>query len=71
MNRTDPLLVALRREQDHARLRLGHTQLDPALFLIERLIGDDGEAEFLRVEIQRPVLIGHRDTDELDLFDHD
>jgi hypothetical protein len=40
------------------------------LLIIERLIGDDGEPKFLRVKIQRPVLIGDGNADEFDLFDH-
>ena len=52
------------------RLRLRHAQLDPALFLIERLVGDDREPEFLGVKIQRPILVGHRNADEFDLLDH-
>ena len=52
------------------RLGFRYPQLDPALFLIERLIGDDGESEFLRVKIECPILVGHRDANELDLLDH-
>jgi hypothetical protein len=40
------------------------------LFLIEWLIRDDGEPEFVRIKIQRPVLIRDWDADEFDLFNH-
>src|SRR6266436_3825560 len=53
------------------RLCFRHAQFDPALFLVERLVGDNREPEFIRVKIQGPVLIGHRNTDEFDLLDHD
>jgi len=49
----DARLVALGGEEDEARLGLRDAQLDPALFAVERLVGDDGEAEFLGVEIER------------------
>src|SRR6266498_4220985 len=67
----DAFFIALRREQYDPRFRLRYAQLDPALFLVERLIGDDGESEFLRVKIECSILVGHRDADEFDLLDHD
>ncbi len=53
--RADAVFVRIRGEEHHPRLGLGHAQFDPALFLVEGLIGDDGEPEFLRIRIQRPV----------------
>ena len=61
----------MRGEEDDPGLGFRDAQLEPALFLVERLIGDDGEPELVRIEIERAVLIGHRDADELDLFNHD
>ena len=69
--RSDPFFVPFRREQHHSRFRFRHAQFDPALFPVERLIGNDREPEFVRVKIQGPVLIGHGDTDEFDLLNHD
>ncbi len=46
-----------RRKENNARLRFRDAQLDPALFLVEGLVGDDGEAEFLGIKIERPILI--------------
>ena len=48
----------------------GNSQLEPSLFLAERLIRQEAEAEDLGIERQRPVLIGHRNADELDALDH-
>src|SRR5262249_7034811 len=69
--RPDPFFVSLRRKQHHARFRFRNAQLDPALLLIERLIGDDREPKFLGVKIQRAILVGYWNTDEFDLLDHD
>jgi len=57
-------------QKHDARLGFRHAQLDRALLLIERLIGDDGEPELVGIKIQRPVLVGHWNGDELDVFDH-
>jgi len=64
--RPDPLLIPFRREQHHPHLRLRHAPFDPALFLIERLIIDDGESEFLGIKIQRAILIGDGNANELE-----
>src|SRR5204862_2912478 len=69
--RSDPRFVSFRCEQHHSRFGFRHPQLNPALFLIEWLIGDDGEPKFLGVKIEGSVLVDHRDADELDLLDHD
>src|SRR6266481_6024097 len=66
----DAFLVSLRREQHHARLRLWHAQFDPPLLSIKWLIRDNRESEFLRIKVQRAILIADRDADEFDLFDH-
>ena len=69
--RADPLFVAFGGEQHDSRLRLWNSQFDPSLFLVERLIGDDREPEFIGVKIERAILIGNGNTDEFDLLDHD
>src|ERR1700731_2390271 len=69
-HRADPFLIALGGEQHHPGLRLRHSQLDPPLFLIEGLIRDDGEPEFVRIKIQGPVLVRDWDADEFDLSNH-
>jgi hypothetical protein len=35
------------------------------------LIRDDREPEFIGVKIERAILVGHRDANELNLFNHD
>ena len=56
-------------EQDEPRVGASDAQFDPALGA-ERLIGDELEAQFLRVEGERPILIDGRNADELDGCDH-
>ena len=68
--RANPALVLNGGEQNNARFRFRNAQLDPALLIVERLVGDDGESQFLGVKIERPILIRHRDTDKFYLFDH-
>ena len=46
------------------------TELDPSLLFVEVLVGENHEAEFLRVKLHRFVLIADRNADELDAFDH-
>jgi hypothetical protein len=47
-----------------------NSQFDPALLLVERLIGDDREPKFLGVKIQCAILVGDRNANKFDLFDH-
>jgi len=51
--------------------RFRNSQFDPALLLVEGLIGNDGESEFVGIKIQRAILVGDGNTDEFDLLDHD
>jgi hypothetical protein len=41
------------------------------LFLVEGLIGNDREPEFICVKIQRAILVGDWNADKFDLLDHD
>src|SRR6185295_9516243 len=66
----DAVLVALRREQHEAGVRRADPQLDPALLVVERLVGDHFETELLGVERERGVLVAHGDADEFDAIDH-
>src|SRR5689334_11024946 len=66
----DHLLLPRRGEQYQLRVGARKTQLDPALRPVERAVGDDAEAELLRVELQRAILIADRNAGELDRFDH-
>jgi hypothetical protein len=68
--RTDPLFLSIGRKQHYTRLRFRNPQFDPALLLIERLIGDDGEPEFVGIKIERAILVGYRNANEFDLLDH-
>ena len=63
-------LMAVGIEQDEAGLRAGDADLDPALLLAKRLVGEDDEAQLLGVEIERGVLIADRNRCEFDGFDH-
>lgn len=58
-------------EEDDSRLRARDAQLEPALLVVKGLIGDQAEAEFLRVERQRPLLISNWNAAELDASNHD
>ena len=69
--RADPFFLSLRRKQHQARFRFRNSQFDPALLLIERLIGDNREPELVCVKIERAVLVGYGNADEFDLLDHD
>ena len=68
--RANTSLVLVRREQHDGSLRARYAQLDPALLIVERLIGQDAEAQLLRVELERPILVGHWNAGELDALDH-
>src|SRR5262249_37294280 len=66
----DARLMTLGREQHHRGLRVRDAQLDPALLVVEGLVGGDLEAELLGVELQRAALVRGRDADEFDVGDH-
>jgi hypothetical protein len=68
--RANPALVLIGGEQNNAGFRFRNAQFNPALLIVERLVGNDGESQFLGVKIERPILIRHRDTDKFYLFDH-
>src|SRR5206468_8263686 len=68
--RPDPVLLPGWREQGDPGAGSADAQLDPALIVIERLIGDDSKSQFRGVELQRALLVCHRDADELDGLDH-
>ena len=57
---SDAVLVPVRREQDDAGFRARNGELDPTLLSVERLIGEDAEAEFLGVEGECAILVGDR-----------
>jgi hypothetical protein len=64
-------LMRFRRLQARTtRLVFRNSQFNPALLLLEWLIGDDREPRFIGVKIQRSVLVGDWDADEFDLLDH-
>src|SRR5262249_31653045 len=66
----DQMFLARRREQHEPGLRARKPELDPALRTAERRVGDDAQSEFLRVELQRTILIRDGHARELDPFDH-
>src|SRR5262249_61475017 len=66
----DALFVPVGREEDDARLRGADAELDPALRLAHGLVGDDLEAQLLRVEGDRGVLVAGGDADELETRHH-
>jgi hypothetical protein len=68
--RANPVLVLIGGKQDNASFRFRNAQFDPALLIVERLVGDDGETQFFGIKIERAVLVRHRDTDKFYLFDH-
>ena len=57
-------------EESQAGWRAGNSELDPALLLGVRLIGDDLEAEGFGEELQGNILIADGDADELDAANH-
>jgi hypothetical protein len=59
-----------RGEQHQARLCSGDAELDPALTLAHRLVGRDLQADLLGPELERLVLVAHRDADELHPLQH-
>src|SRR5439155_10803211 len=69
--RPDPFFISLRRKQHHACFRFRDPQLDPALLFVERLICNNRESEFVGVKVERAVLVGYGNANELDLVNHD
>src|SRR5947207_1885747 len=67
---SDAPLVALWREQGDSGFRARDHQFDPPLFFGERLIGDDLQSKRFGVKLQRHILIGDRNSDELDAAYH-
>jgi hypothetical protein len=57
-------------EEDEPGLGRSDPKLDPALLVVERLIGEHAEADALGPEFQRAILIARRDADELHMRDH-
>src|SRR5580658_10398071 len=66
----DAVFMALGGEEGEAGWRTGNGELDPALLLGVRLIGDDFEAEGFGEELQGNVLIADGDADEFDAANH-
>ena len=54
-------------EEDDARVGRSNPQLDPALSVAERLIGEHAKADDVGPEFQRAILIAGRNADELDV----
>jgi len=57
-------------KEHDARVRARDPELQPALLLIEGLIGDESETQHLGIESERPFLIRHWNTDEFDAAYH-
>jgi len=55
------LVFAARRHQRQRRAALGRRDFDPPFALPERHVGRQLEAQLLRVEVDRSVLVGYRD----------
>src|SRR6185436_1607991 len=66
----DAILVPFGSEQHDPRLRIADAQLDPALLLVELLVGDDAKTELLRVELQGARLVADGNARELEVRDH-
>jgi hypothetical protein len=66
----NPIFLSFHSVQNNPCFCFRDAQLDPSLFFIERLVGDDGETELLCVKIKRAILIAHRDGNEFDVGDH-
>src|SRR5262249_46925828 len=66
----DHVLVLVGCEQYELGLGIGDLELDPALIIAERLIGEHREAEPLGVELEGALLVGARDADKTDVLDH-
>src|SRR5262249_5354797 len=63
-----PVLAEI--EQHDARVGRPDAQLDPALRVVERLVGEHAEAERFGPELDGAVLIARGDADELHMRNH-
>ena len=68
--RTNSIFVPLGRKQNDARRGVGDPHFDPALLVVELLVGGDLEPELFGIEPQGPILVGGGDSDELQLGNH-
>src|ERR1700733_1159433 len=59
-----------RRKNRNAGVGARDRQLDPALLLVEWLVGGDLHADRFRPKMQRRVLVGHGYSDKLDASNH-
>src|SRR5262249_12572908 len=66
----DALFLTLGGKEHDPRFSFRHPQLDPALFLVEWLVGTDREPKLVGIKIQGAILIRDRDADEFYLFNH-
>lgn len=66
----DAIFLSIGGEEDEARLGIGNTQLDPALFTVEWFVRDNGEAQLLGVEVERAVLVLYRDAGKFEFRNH-
>src|SRR5579859_3055050 len=55
--RADAVLLPFRCEESNAGFSLRDTKLEPALLFLEGLIGDDREAQFFGIKLQRALLV--------------
>lgn len=67
---TDVTLLPVRGEKHQFGLAAGKPQLNPALFFIEWLVGENAEAELFSIEPESFLLIADRHGDKLDSTDH-
>ena len=66
----DAAFLAFRREESNAGLGFRNAELDPPLFVIERLVGNNRKAELLGVKVQGALLVAHGDGCEFDVLNH-
>lgn len=57
-------------EEDDAGVGSGDAEFEPALGVVEGLVGEDAEAEGVGVEVESPFLIGDGDGNEFDAANH-
>jgi hypothetical protein len=62
-----PRAALIGREEHDASVGRSNPQLDPALSVVERLIGEDIEADDVGPELQCAILIAGGNADELDV----
>lgn len=56
-------------EEDQLGFAAGNARFDPALLAVERLVGEDLEAELFGVEIDSVVLVADGNANKLNSFD--